>query len=563
MSKKVCMDYNNFNNLLDLALRNCNGEIRQQNRENRENRAIERRKIEENKPYRIDSSDPNFYKLLNKPMYFNNIFNIPNIENVKNIENVEKYYNQNYENYQTTKNPILFIPGMAASQLISENTDWGKFPKCGFGQNYDGTIWLPLNAGSDCHLSLLTPKYDRINRRIKTVDGTNIRVKGVKGVKGEKDGSFECCNCLNDSLNCFYGASVYAKRFVNSLIDDGYTVNKDLFALGYDFRLAPHLGGYELNDYKNYDKPGNHFGNLFLRFKSLVETSYNLNNKKVILCGHSEGGLLSTLFLNVCNRVLGMRNWVKKYIQSIISIAPAYDGSPTSTRYLISGGNPGVPLQSDLQWRNIQRYMAGSILLSSMTERGYKDGIMIKITDPKDPLKDEIYKTDGAIGERSGFLKFLRKYSVQVPEFDDIIEIYKDLLEIKLLALHDPEVPVHIIYGSNIKTEAGGYEYYRKNDKQVDFDNVISMYYNNQGDGTVPEGIFKYYNENHSYKFDPIRDNLGSYFIKDNDTVYIKKWQEVYEYKITNSLYSNHVTIMLISSETYNIIKKIVANIKN
>src|SRR3989338_5016294 len=103
----------------------------------------------------------------------------------------------------------------------------------------------------------------------------------------------------------------------------------DMWAVGYDFRLVP-FGDY--TNYSTYNDPDNHFGKFFLRVKEIVEATHNGTGKKVFLLGHSMGGFVGTIFLNVA-RYLSQKgdipsDWVDNHIAGYIPVAPSFDGGP-------------------------------------------------------------------------------------------------------------------------------------------------------------------------------------------------------------------------------------------
>lgn len=293
-------------------------------------RAMERRTKEILKKHRIDQNNPIFKELQNRPpTILKQIIDNINFNPKKLFEDYEylQKYSQtvledfnNLENYQQkieNRNPIVFIPGLGGTQLVSENTKWKNFPKCSLYQRFDGTIWVGLNpnTGGTCNASIVKSIYDKNKGIVKTNEYTTVKVKG-------KLGSFDCCNCLNDTSFCLAGTTEYAKKFKKSLENVGYIEMVDMFAVGYDFRLVPHIGDQnKLNNIDDYGKEGNHFGRFFL----------NSKYKKVFLVGHSMGGLLISAFLNICRRVLGWNDWVDKYIAGFIPVGYALDGILTVT----------------------------------------------------------------------------------------------------------------------------------------------------------------------------------------------------------------------------------------
>ncbi len=529
--------------------------------------ALKKREIENMKPYKIKSENPIFKKLIKEPSFLDRIINIINQYNpmVKKSEDYEflKIYNQailedlnTVEKYEVrnNRNPIVFVPAIGGTQLVSQNTDWSKFKDCSFYQKFDGTIWLGLNpnSGGTCNASIIKPIYDKTNNTVKTNSATTIKVNG-------KLGSFDSCNCFNDTAFCLGGLTDYAKKFKKALENVGYKENVDMFAVGYDFRLVPHLGNYKLENFEDYGKEGNHFGRFFLNMKQIIEQAYLKNKKQVYLVAHSMGGLLTNAFLNICRRVLGnitfrfdneditWNKWVNKCIGGFIPVGAAFDGGSKGLKSMLTGYDPGVNLGTNSYWRSIEQILMGNILLIPMIKESYRDDTMVIINNIVDPQNDEYKKVNNNIGENSSINLLLREFGLT-----DVLNLYKNILDIKLLALHDPKVKTFLVYSNTLDTEAGGYEYDKDEKNKINFDKIKSMYYT-KGDGTVPESIQKYFKEDHNYNIDNTFKNKNWYNIVGTN-LKIEKWTNVEE-KIISSEHSELITK---NTDVYNyIINKI------
>ena len=458
------------------------------------------------------------------------------------------------ENYQVrnNRNPVIFVPGIGGTQLVSQNTDWSKFKECSFYQKFDGTIWLGLNpnSGGTCNASIFKPAYDQTNNTVKTNSATTIKVNG-------KLGSFDSCNCFNDTAFCLAGLTEYAKKFKKALENVGYKEMEDLFAVGYDFRLVPHIGNYNLENFEDYGKEGNHFGRFFLNMKQIIDQAYLRNKKKVFLVCHSMGGLLTNVFLNVCRRVLGNKklrfdntdttwnDWVDKCIGGFIPVAAAFDAGSKGLKAMLTGYDPGVNIGTNSYWRSVERTLMGNILLIPMIKESYRDDTTLIINNVVEPQNDEYKKIDDIIGEYSSINKLLIEFGLT-----DVLNIYKNMLDIKLLALHDPKVDTYLVYSNGLDTEAGGYEYDKDEKGKINFDKLKAMYYTT-GDGTVPESIFKYLDDDHDYIIDSTFKNRNWYNNDSTNKLKIKRWSKIVEKRIFSS---EHVELISKNTDVHNYI---------
>ncbi|RWS18452.1 group XV phospholipase A2-like protein, partial [Leptotrombidium deliense] len=111
----------------------------------------------------------------------------------------------------------------------------------------------------------------------------------------------------------------YFNKLVACLGKKGYREEKELYGAARDWRKGPN----ELSQH-------------FVELKTLIETSYKKNNKKVILVGHSMGGIIGYIFL-----VRQSSEWKNKYIRSFVTIAnPLGGGFKNMYGYLFDDDPP-------------------------------------------------------------------------------------------------------------------------------------------------------------------------------------------------------------------------------
>ena len=327
------------------------------------------------------------------------------------------------------------------------------------------------------------------------------------------------------------------KEFVNVLENAGYKDQEDMFLCGYDWRKVP-FGDTE--DFLKLNLPFNHFGKFFLDMKKIITNAKANTNKKVFLVAHSMGAMVTNLFINVARNFEGKgieENWVDNNIAGFIPVGPAWDGSPKSLRGILSGANPMGPYGFDLAFRDLERNMMGSLALISMTKEAYKDNIGILLKDKK--LK-KIYQY-GITNDLNSIVKIMEKIG---PDFEDGLNIYKNIIKTKILSLKDPKVPVYLLYGKTIQTEAGGYEYEVSNEEDIFVDN-ISMYFD-MGDGTVPVGVLEFPLTDHEYEFN-------------GEKIQIPTWTDLRESLILTGKDGEHLNIMVNCPQAFNFILNIIS----
>ena len=74
-------------------------------------------------------------------------------------------------------------------------------------------------------------------------------------------------------------------------------------------------------------------GEYFIKLKTLVEETYNINdNQPVILLAHSMGGPMCLHFLHMQSN-----SWKKKYIKSLVTLSGAWGGSVKALKVFLIG----------------------------------------------------------------------------------------------------------------------------------------------------------------------------------------------------------------------------------
>ena len=202
--------------------------------------------------------------------------------------------------FSLSKKPIIIIPSHFGSRLYVNST-FQPFNSCPKSIN-NQHAWIRvrdlLSPNLPCLLKLLTVDIDEQKDEFKNQPNTTFSTLDFGGVSG----------ILGIGPECFGRyLPVNYELIVNSFIDDGYNVHKDLLSAPYDWRFG-------------LEQPDSYYENL----KSLIVNAYKNNgNTKVTLLAHGLGATLTHLFLT--DRTAP--EWRKKYIDSATYIAPSWSGS--------------------------------------------------------------------------------------------------------------------------------------------------------------------------------------------------------------------------------------------
>ncbi|RWS20166.1 Group XV phospholipase A2-like protein [Leptotrombidium deliense] len=113
----------------------------------------------------------------------------------------------------------------------------------------------------------------------------------------------------------------YYNKLVNCLRQKGFREGIDLYGASRDWRKSPN----ELSQH-------------FVELKTLVKSIFDKNNKKVILVGHSMGGIIGYIFL-----IQQTSEWKNKYIRSLVTIgSPLGGGFQAMYGFLFDDDDPLV-----------------------------------------------------------------------------------------------------------------------------------------------------------------------------------------------------------------------------
>ncbi|KAK1651681.1 hypothetical protein QYE76_069486 [Lolium multiflorum] len=243
------------------------------------------------------------------------------------------------------RHPIIIFPGFSCSNLEARLTDdyTPSLPHCGA---LKGKGWFPLSTNPwdlvdhdyiPCFEEQMSLVYDPVLNDYRNRPGVETRVPNFGSAYGfsiKIDGATEYCFIkLNKKLEVL-----------------GYRDGDTLFGAPYDIRHAPPLPGQPSEVYSDY----------FGRVKDLVQHASEKNgNKRVILVGHSFGGMIAQEFVNSTTQ-----EWRNKFIKHMVLIAPT---PPTGLTEVVTNLASGptviiLPKVTAIALRPMWRTFASSIL---------------------------------------------------------------------------------------------------------------------------------------------------------------------------------------------------------
>ncbi|KAK2960047.1 putative Phosphatidylcholine-sterol acyltransferase [Blattamonas nauphoetae] len=204
---------------------------------------------------------------------------------------------------RANRHPFIIIPGLSGSGLeVKEKneTKWGRLW-------IDTLRTLPLVIRG--WMKDIKPTFNATAMTYQSASHVDVRVKDFGGLQG--------VNYLDSRLGKLTQAY---NPLTKALIEAGYVERKDLYAAPYDWRLVNVFGHAATAYYED--------------LKKLVETAFRANNnKKVVLCGHSAGGIVAHRF--VTSGVVN-QTWIDTYIFAVITSGAPFGGAPMAFGYSAS-----------------------------------------------------------------------------------------------------------------------------------------------------------------------------------------------------------------------------------
>ena len=203
-----------------------------------------------------------------------------------------------------TRPPVVLFPGYISTKLLVTVENQTVAPDCPASGTFEAWVLSDQSNGFSpaCRDQLMTLVYNRqpflpMAQRFSEQPGVAVTIKDY--------GKIESCPCP------FY-EDLYA-----SLEANGYTRNLNIRVAGYDWRLAPDMGGF------------------LQRTIGLIEQTYADNgNTPVHLVSHSNGPLYTQYLLTHTSQA-----WKDKFIHGFTPIAGNWPGQGLLYSFLFTGFN--------------------------------------------------------------------------------------------------------------------------------------------------------------------------------------------------------------------------------
>ncbi|TVU21963.1 hypothetical protein EJB05_31635 [Eragrostis curvula] len=239
--------------------------------------------------------------------------------------------------------PIVLIPGASCSELEARLTDAYRptTPRCGVmkGKGWFG-LWqncsdLPAHRYVPCFMEQMRLVYDPTTNDFRNLPGVETRVPNFGSSTGFHRDPIRTGVCL--------------AALRPELERLGYRDGDTLFGAAYDFRHAPPIPGQPSRLYARY----------FRQLAALVEDASRKRCKKVVLLGHSFGGMVALEFVRAKPPA-----WREKYIKHLVLVAPLpASGFMESVKFFISGSDfLYVPATTALSLRPVWRSLETAIV---------------------------------------------------------------------------------------------------------------------------------------------------------------------------------------------------------
>ncbi|CAO2209029.1 unnamed protein product [Urochloa humidicola] len=251
--------------------------------------------------------------------------------------------------------PIVLVPGLSCSELEARLTDAyvPSTPHCGAmkGKGWFG-LWanvsdLPAHHYVGCFMEQMRLVYDPAAGDFRNLPGVETRVANfgsARGFQRNPEHTDWCLEILRQELERI-----------------GYRDGETLFGAPYDLRHAPPVAAGQKSEV---------FSDYFRRLTRLIEEASRSNHgRKVILFGHSFGGMVALEFMRGGggNDTPPMA-WRDKYIKHLLLVAPLPDGgfmqpvqnfaSGSELLYVPGMTTPPLALALRPMWRSFESAIA-------------------------------------------------------------------------------------------------------------------------------------------------------------------------------------------------------------
>ena len=385
--------------------------------------------------------------------------------------------------------PVVIIPGFGGSTIrIKFNRLSVKhfycFKKCGWHDLWptlSSLTWPAINCWVD-NFKLL---WNAASKKYSNLVGVSTRIPHFSG------------STLNfENIDRFFnvGRPKIYQTMIKAMIRAGGIRNVSIRGVPYDFRRSP-SSAYN--------------GNWISRMTSVVEDTYNINNRtRVTLLSHSLGCMFTLYFLNHKNST-----WKEKYILRWISTQGPFGGAMTALKALLSGENWGIPSISALNLRELQRSWESSLMLAPTPQ------VWGTITIVQTPIRNYSAKDYQVLFKKAKFAHGYKRYQL-------VSNVAGNLIP--------PGVETLLIYSYGIQT-LESFSYFQDDN----FDNIPKMTYED-GDGTVhirsPQNVIeRWRGNNNGYQLDEKAFASFNHMNLVTSSEYIREIIQLLQYNTTNA----------------------------
>ncbi|KAA6399546.1 MAG: putative Group XV phospholipase A2, partial [Streblomastix strix] len=229
--------------------------------------------------------------------------------------------------------PIILVPGLGGSRLQFREK---KQPSAKFENAWLNLLRASVEPTEFVHE--LNTTYNADKNVFETADYGEVVPVDYGGLDG--------ISYLDPN---FQSVSTYFQSMVDVLVSVGYKPKVNLFGVPFDFRI---------------ETPNSlMYGTFLSDLKRMIEKAYVMNNNsRVIIVGHSCGGIISHMFLTRYPPIT--QEWKDKFIESFASVAAPYSGAFEAYQFLAAPRRWIVPTLSPNTTYELVKFFAGVYWMS-------------------------------------------------------------------------------------------------------------------------------------------------------------------------------------------------------
>jgi len=341
----------------------------------------------------------------------------------------------------------VIVPGLAGSGLFA-SIEKAVLPKCSKSKTFSRSrqrLWLSLSElyYNECLFDVLEMVYSNSTGFYENKQGVSIEADDFGGLHGISHLGY----LVRETIPV---VGEFA-QMISALKAAGHKERETLFGIPYDWRLAP-----QQIDWSSV--------------KRLSEEAVRKNGgEKIVWVAHSLGNIMSSYFFNAVVDA----EWKEKHIDSFLSIAGPYGGTPTQHKAYLSGYNDffkltdKIALVKPLVVRKLQRTSGASFTLLPREEL-WGDAATFIVNEGGDDRGPSVYSSGNWTGALEEGLR---------GEVEKGVQLMGDSL------WRDPLLPTVCVWGQmegNKGDVPVAYEY-----ASADYDKEPKITRTEAGDGTV------------------------------------------------------------------------------